>query len=304
MPKIAIIGSNGFIGSHLKKYLSHRKYHVLGIDKTNINSESKDDFRTISSVKNMTLSHLSNVDVIVNAAGSPHVHLSFNNTVGDFKSNCYDTLKILDLIKDCRNKIKYIHISSAAVYGNQKKLPILESAQKKPLTPYGYHKFISEVLCKEYNEIFGIDTVVLRPFSIYGIGLKRQLFWDIFEKSITSTNNEIKLFGNGSESRDFLNVVDLCKFIEILVSSRQNSPFKTFNVGSGIETSIEQITDLIKSIYPHLDFKFTKSPRKGDPDNWQSDQTRAKSIGFEPTISLQYGIKEYYDWAHQDHKSS
>ncbi|HVA98845.1 MAG TPA: NAD-dependent epimerase/dehydratase family protein, partial [Bacteroidia bacterium] len=180
------------------------------------------------------------------------------------------------------------------VYGNPNSLPINEYAETKPLSPYGYHKLLSEKLFSEYHRFFNLKTCSLRIFSAYGPGLKKQLFWDIYTKNLT--NKTINLFGTGKESRDFIYISDLIKAVACVL---KNANFKgeTINVASGIEIVIGNAANLfLESIDSEKSLLFNGEEKSGDPKNWKADISELKKLGFEPAITLKEGLKEYSKW--------
>src|ERR1017187_1769973 len=121
-------------------------------------------------------------NICINAAGTGNVPYSMTHPVSDFEANSLDTIRSLDGIRRYQPGCKYLHISSAAVYGNQQKLPIGEDDKLHPLSPYGWHKVVAEQICKEFTQIYKVNTAIVRPFSVFGIGLKKQLIWDLLQK--------------------------------------------------------------------------------------------------------------------------
>jgi len=93
------------------------------------------------------------------------------------------------------NKCKYLHISSAAVYGNPKQLPVKETDNCQPLSPYGWHKWMSELICQEYFRLYNIRSLIVRPFSVYGPGLRKQLFWDLYGKAFGKNSSRFIRYG-------------------------------------------------------------------------------------------------------------
>jgi dTDP-glucose 4,6-dehydratase/UDP-glucose 4-epimerase len=166
-----------------------------------------------------------------------------SHPLSDFESNTLDNIRVLDSIQRYNNGCRYLHISSAAVYGNPEKLPISEGDRKVPMSPYGWHKLMAEQICSEYHLVYGISTAIVRPFSVYGNGLRKQLLWDICTK--VQSSDTVNLYGTGNESRDFIHVSDLVVVIGKIID---NSPFtcNVYNAASGTETRISQIAGIFE----------------------------------------------------------
>ena len=111
---------------------------------------------------------------------------SFKDPLFDFNLNVFNVFKILEAIKLFNDKCKFVNLSSAAVYGNPDILPIIETSTILPISPYGFHKSISETIVKEYYSVYKIQSISLRVFSVYGEYLKKQLFWDLYNKILNS----------------------------------------------------------------------------------------------------------------------
>jgi len=294
--RILIIGSKGFIGSYLYNFfLKNKKYKVFScdvvadyttsnyyrIDATN--SDFKDIFR-----KN-------NFDICINASGAANVQDSIKSPLRDYYLNTINVFNILNAIKENNNKCKFLNLSSAAVYGHPSKLPVLENQDLKPISPYGLHKKMSEEICKEFYDFFNIATCSLRIFSAYGDGLKKQLFWDLYNK-IKNTNKKVELFGSGNESRDFIYISDLVKVIDIIIN---NAYFKAevINVANGTETLIKDAVNIFVNIIDSdKEVVFNGKEKKGDPKNWVADISKIQNMGFKPEITLEKGLLKYYEW--------
>ena len=214
--KIILIGYKGFIGSNLHALLNVKGLDVSVYSSTEINDDINNNLNSrVSFSKFLSLFEKS---VVINCAGNGNVQNSILNPTPDFDANVRFTQFILETIRISKKKSTYIHLSSAAVYGNPKTLPIMEDSELKPISPYGFHKVLSENLCKQYAELYDIQSIVLRPFSVYGPGLRKQLIWDVHEKFYRLENEEtIEFFGTGDETRDFIYIEDLCRRIELLV---------------------------------------------------------------------------------------
>ena len=288
--KILIIGSNGFIGSHCVDYFTAKGFEVWQAD---VNDCSDSNFYKIER-KNSDFSLPFIDDVCINASGSAHVGFSFENPSKDFELNVVNVQKILVAIRDYNNDCKFINFSSAAVYGDPQFLPISENSICKPLSPYGFHKWQSELLLTEYHKFFNLNTVSLRVFSAYGPGLKKQLFWDLYQKSLQS--DVISLFGTGTETRDFIYIDDLLQIIDLVI---QNSTFQgsSYNVASNTETTIAEAANIFINVFsPEKEVIFSGEVKIGDPNNWLADMEILKEKGSKPRFDLPLGIKKYVKW--------
>jgi UDP-glucose 4-epimerase len=291
--KILIIGSLGFIGSNAYQYFS-TNHEVWGADIME-NSEQKNYFllqKQNTSFEKLFNNHL--FDICINTSGNGSVPISLNQPVFDFELNVANTIKILDAIRMYNPSCRFINMSSAAVYGNPTFLPIVENMVLKPMSPYGWHKLYAEQICKEYYYLYDIHTINLRLFSVYGEGLKKQLFWDTYQK--VKYSNEIELFGSGNETRDFIYILDLMSAIRCIID-RGLFNGESVNVASGIDISIsEAATTFCNVINPQIKIKFNKIVKPGDPLNWKADLTILSSWGFAPQFSIQDGLTNTVAW--------
>lgn len=292
---ILILGSHGFIGSNLVSHLVANGHNVTGCDLMEHVSRGY-NYQKVSVLSpdfdTLFLNH--RYDVCINAAGSANVPFSIDHPISDFEANTMSVAKVLDTIHKYQPTCRYVHISSAAVYGDPEEFPVKETCRIAPLSPYGYHKWMSEILCREYYKLYHLPVVILRPFSVYGNGLTKQLFWEICQK--LRENDYIRLYGTGKESRDFIHIKDLCVIIEKVI---RNSSFEAdvYNAASGIETPIQEIGELFKSMYPgNKQIYFTSEVKPGDPANWKADISKIERFGFSASISLEKGIRDYIDW--------
>jgi dTDP-glucose 4,6-dehydratase/UDP-glucose 4-epimerase len=221
---------------------------------------------------------------------------SYSNIEEDYQSNVESVRFLLELLrKNDFYNLKFINLSSAAVYGNPLRLPIEEEDRKRPLSPYGFHKLLSEILLQEYSQCFGLKTLSLRIFSAYGIGQKKLLLWDL-HKRIETSDDKIILYGTGNESRDFIHIKDIA--LQILLSI-DNATFQgeAVNVANGEEVRVFEVVELFMKYYPKkFDFQFNGEIRLGDPLNWSSNIDIMKSWGYKSTVSFEKSVKDYINW--------
>jgi UDP-glucose 4-epimerase len=291
--KILIIGSKGFIGSHCVDYFRAKGFEVYQAD---IYDSTELNYYKIE-IQNSEFSKPfkeNEFDVCINASGSAHVGFSFESPSKDFELNVINVQKILVAIRDYNPECKFINFSSAAVYGNPESLPIIETSSCKPLSPYGFHKLQSELLLTEYHNFFGLKTCSLRVFSAYGPGLKKQLFWDLYQKALYG--DTISLFGTGNETRDFIYIDDLIQIIDLVI---EKSPFKgtIYNVASHVEISIAEAAETFINAYStNKKIIFSGEVKQGDPNNWLANIEILKQLGFKPKFTLKEGLNIYTSW--------
>lgn len=298
--KILVTGSDGFIGGHLVKYLIDRNYDIVCLQKsTNI-------FKGVNTyigdlVNNQYLDEVMLIekpDLCIHCAGSSSVQFSIDFPYEDFSKTVLTTRNLLEAIRVNSNKTKLLFLSSAAVYGNQTSNLITEDTQSSPISPYGFNKLTAENLILQYEKVYGVQSTILRIFSVYGNGLKRQVIYDVFRKLLDDTDEEIRLFGTGKESRDFIHISEVIAIIDIIIKKDLNG---LYNLASGNSIEIKDLAGIIKEeIGSNKRIHFEGFVKVGDPLNWSVDIRKIRNEGFTPKVSLREGIKEYYDWLRQE----
>ena len=248
MNKVLITGGGGFLGCRIGNEFLSKGYEVVSFDSVNSNSTPgiRSVIGLIESAAFVQLLLDYQPDLLIHSAGTASVQKSLQEPSVDFSSNVSITARVLETLRTNASKCKVILLSSAAVYGNPRILPISESTPINPISPYGYHKYFAEQLLREYYEVFGQKSCVLRIFSAYGPGLKKQLLWDICQKS--ATQEKIELMGTGDETRDFIHVSDISRAVLFIAN---NAPFNNdiYNVASGNQVSTKKIAEeLLQSI--------------------------------------------------------
>lgn len=302
---IWITGAKGFIGQHLARYLVAQGNLVLGIGHgiwsevaaevglaAWINGEiNGDNLTTLCATHGAP-------DLVLHLAGGSSVGLAIVNPHEDFARTVTTTAELLEWLRLESPLTRLVTFSSAAVHGAGHSGRIAESAFKKPLSPYGYHKLMMEQLCRSYASCFGLRCLVLRLFSVYGPGLRKQLLWDLCRR-LQDTPTSIELSGTGEELRDWTHVQDVVRAIEATVDlASPEAP--TFNVGSGLGTSVRVVAQTVIDAFAEegrrSKLHFNKKLRAGDPFSLVADPSYLQSLGFEWGISPQQGIVEYVRW--------
>ena len=292
--KIVVIGSKGFLGQYVVEHFANDENYVLRCDV--VTDYVAPDYIQIDATNSdyHSIFEKHEFDYCINCSGAASVPLSLEFPFKDFSLNTLNVFKILEAIRTYQPKCKFINMSSAAVYGNPETLPVKEEAVLNPLSPYGIHKMQAEQICQEFNQFYEIPTCSLRIFSAYGNGLKKQLFWDLYQKFLKQ--EKVELFGTGNESRDFIHVTDIVNAIELVM---KNAEFKGegINIANGKEYLIKDIAEIFNHhMEKHRVISFNNKVKKGDPINWRADISKLNDLGYNQNMPLQEGIKEYIKW--------
>ena len=161
---------------------------------------------------------------------------------------------------------------------------------------------MSEIICKEYAHLYNINIAIIRPFSIFGNGLRKQLIWDMCIKF--NNDNKITLFGTGNETRDFIHISDFVSLINIVI---QQGEFdcKIYNAASGIETKISDVAKIFVDYYGQTKrIVFNGESKQGDPKNWRANIDEVCKIGFKPKANFKNEIIDYIKWFNTLHASN
>jgi UDP-glucose 4-epimerase len=293
--KVIIIGSKGFIGNHLLNFYLEEGNEVWGADVV-VDYIEKERYFLIDASNSdySSIFQTLQYDICINCSGAANVPDSLKNPLQDYYLNTVNVFKILEAIRRYQPACRFINLSSAAVYGNPLQLPIKEDDVPNPLSPYGIHKLQAEQICKEFHDFYSIKTCSVRIFSVYGPGLKKQLFWDLYNKVTTGT--PFSLYGTGYESRDFIHVLDLMKAIE-LVTKNASFNADVFNIANGREILIKDaVLVFFKFFNQDIKYSFSGDKREGDPLNWLADISKLKSLGYQPAFDIETGLQSYYEW--------
>jgi UDP-glucose 4-epimerase len=296
--KALITGAYGFIGRHTAYYFASQGWDVIGLGHGDWSRQEwqqwgiKEWHTTDITIDNL-LNYSGEPDVIVHCAGSGSVSFSINHPLQDYKRAVDTTLSVLEFARIHAPKAKVVFPSSAAVYGAVDSSPIKEVSLLNPVSPYGIHKKIAEELCCSYARFFNIEVAVIRLFSVYGSGLRKQLLWDACEKAMKS---ETTFFGTGEETRDWLHVQDAASLL-YTASQYASLECPIVNGGIGDKVSIREILSELFRAFGRMDEPiFQGMMRVGDPQHYLADINCLQKWDWKPQISWCKGVQEYVEW--------
>lgn len=303
--KIFVTGGAGFIGSHVVDRLLTSGFEVIVMDNLctgrleNFASyQTRKDFHFIQGdIRNLDLvsKTLQDVDAIFHEAALVGVTDSVENPILTNDVNVTGTLNMLKTCLDSNVK-RFIYASSAAVYGKTETLPLRESLVPQPISPYGVSKLAAENYAKVFYEVYGLETVCLRYFNVYG---PRQTYSPysgvitIFMNQLLNNQPPI-IHDDGEQTRDFVNIQDVVD-ASMLALIRKNAVGEVFNIGRGIATSINQVASMLQEITGKTELRpVHKNPRISDIRNSYADITKARKVlGYDPRVDLKEGLTQF-----------
>lgn len=295
---ILITGGAGFIGSHLADALLNENHNITIIDNlssgTKLNIPKNSDFFKIDirDSEILNIFKAKKFDIVFHEAAQTLVPESIKNPYNDANQNIMGLLNILEACRKTKVK-KIIFSSSAAVYGNNEKLPLSESEYPSPTSFYGLTKLTSEKYLNLYYKYFGLHYTILRYSNVYGPrqgsnGEGGVIY--IFAKALAE-NKDITIFGDGNQTRDFISVHDVVNANKLSIFKGNE---KTFNISTGKETTLNHLAKKMIQISKNTQNKIKYGPiRNGDIyKSCLCNKFALNELLWEPTVSLDTGLSE------------
>lgn len=307
MNTVLVTGAYGFLGRYTSLLFKERGWRVIGIGHGDWGFENHADYGINEwievDIDFATLTKIDEgIDCVVHCAGGSSVCYSVRYPLQDFNRTVNSTVNVLEYLRLHQPRAKFVYPSSAAIYGKKENKPIRENDEICPVSPYGFHKRIVEELCASYGTNFGLSTAIIRFFSVYGPGLKKQLLWDACNKFSQSTR-KVEFFGTGQETRDWIHVKDAAELIFLLAESEGTD--EIVNGGTGEIRTNQQILNHMISLFEgdSQEVVFNQECRGGDPKHYWADISRMQQLGWAPQHKIEDGLREYVKWF-KSHKQS
>ena len=295
--KYVVVGGAGFIGSNIVDKLVEQNHEVVIIDNLstgkmeNVNPKASIEYLDISNTKECPsmVEIMSGADSVFLLAAKARVQPSIENPVEYEMNNTIGTLNVLKCASDAGVR-RVVYSASSSAYGNTDKLPSVESDPVNPLSPYGAQKYYGEVMCKMFSEVYGLETVSLRYFNIYGerqnVGGAYAMVIGIFVDQLLR-GEPMTIRGDGEQRRDFTYVGDVVN-ANILASQSENvGNGEVINIGNGDNRSINDIADMIGgervNVEPVIEPKETLA----------NNSLAEKLLGWKPTQNIEDWIPNY-----------
>jgi UDP-glucose 4-epimerase len=290
---IFVLGGGGFLAGYIARHYRSQGWRVVLIGRGAAVEAGDSDARHVWQLPHQEFAHLLAVErpqLCVNATGRASVPASVLEPLADFEASTTVNFRILDDLRRRSPETIYIHLSSAAVYGNPVRLPVHEDAEIAPISPYGWHKRLSEIVIEEHATLFGMRAASLRIFSAYGEGLHRQVIWDLISKMRAAASGPVEILGLPEDTRDFIHAADVAAALAAVV---EHGALKgeCYNAAYGRQVSIRELAELIAArCAQRAAVRFTNVRSPGHPGRWHADISKLRALGFAPGISLERGI--------------
>jgi len=300
--KVFVTGGAGFFGATLVVSLLKKNYPVIIFDNFSNSSEEKispllakgaklvkGDITDYKSIENA----MDDSDIVIHLAASINVEDSILNPE---KTHNVNVDGAINVFRACvANKVRKIIVaSSAVVYGESKNPPVSENSSTNPISPYGKSKLNMEKHIQKFSKDNNLDCILLRFFNIYGKG-QSDAYAGVITKFMRniSENKQLVIFGDGSNTRDFIAIEDVIDSIHNAISNLVGKRGTCYNIASGRHVSIKELAELMLSISgKKLEIKY-EQPKKGDIPHSQANIDLAKKeLGFYPKISLKEGLEK------------
>ena len=247
--KIAVAGSDGFVGRNVCAQLEAKGHTILKIDITN----------GIDLCDNSIIENIEPIDCFIHLANLVFVPASYKDPEKFYRINYLTTLNALEI---CRKHNARLVYASSYIYGAPQYLPVDENHPVCPFNPYAQTKVICEKICEGYNRDFKVKVSILRPFNIYGVGQKGMLLIPEIISQIKEGKKEIQL-KSASPRRDYVNVVDVAGAFVACIEDTND--FNVYNVCSGTSVSVREVTEIIKKyLAEKVTFSFAESDRPNE----------------------------------------
>jgi len=305
--KIMILGGLGFIGSHLAEELLQGKNKIILVTKTVSKKHNIEKIRKNIIIEKIDITNFAKIgkcienykpDIIIHLAGQTSHSKSFEDPIGDIKSNSMSTLYILEKIRKMNLKCRFILGSTFIVIGKPKKIPVNEESPCNPTTIYGTNRLTSEFYCKIYQEVYGLDTLIFRITNSFGpreqtIPNKNAVNFLIFQ---AFKGENVTIFEKGKFFRDLIYIDDVISGIKTIMI--KGKPGNLYWISSNKKTWFYQLGKWL-SDFSDSKVKFIETPKytkKVDVGNFVVDNSKLRSLGWSPKISVKEGIVKTLDY--------
>lgn len=293
--RVLITGGGGFIGGALVDDLrSEASVRLLDVDP---GEDVPDDVRVVEGDvrdERALEEAMAGVDVVFHQAAIVSVEASIEDPLRSHSVNVAGTLRVLEAAR--RHDARAVLASSAAVYGDPDRVPIPETAPLEPTSPYGLEKLALDTYARLYHELYGLETVALRYFNVYGPGQSGGDYAGVIDAFLdrARADEPIRVHGDGEQTRDFVHVDDVVAANRLAAETDEVGV--AYNVGTGESVTINRLAEQVRDAVGSDSAIVHTDGREGDIRHSRADVTRARErLGYRPTVDLRSGLETLVD---------
>jgi UDP-glucose 4-epimerase len=289
-----VAGAAGFIGPHVAARLERDGWRVIRIDRVQVPDASGVVGEIAPPVLDEAARRAGAPALVFHATGAGTVGASARDPAGSRRDTVASVETVVGWLRVHAPSALFILPSSAAVYGNAGARPLSEDTPLAPISVYGHHKMDAERAALAAAE-HGLRVAILRLFSVYGPGLRKQLPWELSRKLLANPAR-LELFGAGDETRDYFAVSDVAELVAFLARGTVSMPL-VVNGGTGVPTHIAAFAAAFAKAWGAApEIAFNGEARAEDPRHLYADTSRLTALGFAPQGQLQQGLRAYVAW--------
>jgi len=304
MSKVLVTGGAGFIGSNLTEALLKKGHSVRVLDNFSTGRKENLRFQEVfptleileGDIRDLTLCQraMKDAEVVFHQAALPSVQRSVEDPLDSNAVNSQGTLNILLSARDAGVK-RVIYASSSSIYGDTPTLPKLEEMPANPLSPYALQKYIGEQYCRLFYQLYGLETVSLRYFNIFGPKQDpASVYSAVIPRFIDALlkGHPPLIFGDGEQSRDFTYIDNVVQ-ANLLAMSAEHLQGEAINIACGKRVSLNQLLNILKEIVGSKVSPVHEEARKGDVKHSLADINKGKKIlNYDPQVGIEMGLKK------------
>ncbi|MHB8383006.1 MAG: NAD-dependent epimerase/dehydratase family protein [Candidatus Binataceae bacterium] len=294
---IIVTGGAGFIGSHLADALIDCGFRVRVIDnfatghRERVNPRAELVEADIRDADAIAHAFTEDVDCVFHTAALPRIPLSIAKPVETHMANVVGTLNVLMAMREAKIR-RFVFSGSSSVYGNQDRLPLIETMPPNPRSPYALQKFVGEEYARMFHTLYGVEAVVLRYFAVYGPRMAEEGAYMLAIAAFLRARREgrpLEIHGDGEQTRDFTHVRDIvaANILAMDAIDAEIADGRPINIGFGHNVSINRIAQIFGGPIVHT------PGRPGDMRDTLADRSRAgRILGWTPRVSIEDGLAE------------
>ena len=298
METVLVTGARGFLGRYASLAAAERGARVIGIGHGRWSPEDAlswgvSDWCQRDVTRESLAAIAASPALVVHCAGSGSAALAREEPARDFARTVGTTLEVLEFIRADSPRTALVYPSSGAVYGSAASIPVTIDAPLKPAGPYGVHKTVAEEIIRSYARSFDVNAAIVRVFSVYGAGLRKQLLWDASQKAL---RGESTFAGTGHETRDWVAAAEVADLL-LIAGEQASTSVPVANGATGREVSMrELLSGLFAALGTDQQPRFSGAGTADGPERYAGDPSEALAWGWRPTRPWREGIAEYARW--------